>query len=51
LAQAFTGAVRDVLNGDGGLVDPRKYMSAGRNAQMEVVRERMQFIGASGKAN
>ncbi|MBI5950354.1 MAG: class II fructose-bisphosphate aldolase family protein [Chloroflexi bacterium] len=50
LAQAFTGAVREVLNKDGGLVDPRKYMSAGRNAQMEVVRERIRFIGASGKA-
>ena len=50
LAQAFTGAIRDVLNKDGGLVDPRKYMSAGRNAQMEIVRERIQFFGATGKA-
>ncbi|CAG1016822.1 partial fructose-bisphosphate aldolase, class II, partial [Anaerolineales bacterium] len=33
LAQAFTGAVREVLNKDASLVDPRKYMSAGRNAQ------------------
>jgi fructose-bisphosphate aldolase, class II len=50
LAQAFTGAIRDVLDKDDGLVDPRKYMSAGRNAQMEIVRERIQFFGASGKA-
>jgi fructose-bisphosphate aldolase, class II len=50
LAQAFTGAIRDVLDKDGGLVDPRKYMSAGRNAQMEIVRERIRFFGASGKA-
>lgn len=50
LAQAFTGAVRDVLNKDASLVDPRKYMSAGRNAQMEIVRERMRFFGSSGKA-
>lgn len=50
LAQAFTGAIRDVMNKDGGLVDPRKYMSAGRNAQMEIVRERIRFFGASGKA-
>lgn len=50
LAQAFTGAIRDVLNKDTGLVDPRKYMSAGRNAQMEIVRERIRFFGATGKA-
>jgi fructose-bisphosphate aldolase class II len=49
LAQAFTGAVREELNKDNSLVDPRKYMSAGRNAQMEIVRERMRFFGSSGK--
>jgi fructose/tagatose bisphosphate aldolase len=51
LSQAFTGAIRNVLNADGELVDPRKYLAPGRNAQMEIVRERIQFIGASGKAN
>jgi len=50
LAQAFSGAVREVLNKDASLVDPRKYMSAGRNAQMEIVRERMRFFGSSGKS-
>ena len=50
LSQAFTGAIRDVLNKDGELVDPRKYLAPGRNAQMEIVRERIQFLGASGKA-
>lgn len=50
LAQAFTGAVRDVLNGDDELVDPRKYLVEGRNAQIEAVRERIRFFGASGKA-
>lgn len=50
LSQAFTGAIREVLNLDGELVDPRKYLAAGRNAQMEIVRERIQFLGASGKA-
>jgi fructose-bisphosphate aldolase class II len=50
LAQAFTGAIREVLGKDDSLVDPRKYMSAGRNAQMEIVRERMRFFGSSGKA-
>ena len=51
LNQAFTVAIRDVLNRDGELVDPRKYLAPGRNAQSEVVRERIQFFGASGKAN
>ncbi len=50
LAQAFTGAIRNVLNKDGELVDPRKYLAAGRNAQMDIVRERIRFFGSSGKA-
>ena len=50
LAQAFTGAIRDVLNKDRDLVDPRKYLVAGRNAQMDIVRERILFFGSSGKA-
>ena len=49
LSQAFTGAIREVLNRDGELVDPRKYLAVGRNAQMEIVRERIRFFGASGK--
>jgi fructose-bisphosphate aldolase class II len=51
LAQAFTGAVRDVLKGDAEVVDPRKYLAEGRTAQIEAVRERIRFFGASGKAN
>ena len=50
LAQAFTGAIRGVLNKDSELVDPRKYLDAGRNAQIEIVRERIRFFGSSGKA-
>ena len=50
LSQAFTNAIRDVLNKDGEVVDPRKYLAPGRSAQMEIVRERIQFLGASGKA-
>jgi fructose-bisphosphate aldolase class II len=50
LSQAFTGAIRNVLDKDGEMVDPRKYLIAGRNAQMEIVRERIQFLGATGKA-
>ena len=50
LAQAYTDAVRGVLNSDEELVDPRKYLSVGRSAQIEVVRERIRFFHASGKA-
>jgi fructose-bisphosphate aldolase class II len=50
LSQAFTGAIREVLNRDDEVVDPRKYLAPGRDAQMEAVRERIRFFGASGKA-
>lgn len=50
LSKAFTAAVRDVLAADTELVDPRKYLGPGRDAQIEVVRERLRFVGASGKA-
>ncbi len=50
LAQAFTDAIRGVLNKDSELVDPRKYLAAGRNAQIEIVRERIRFLNSSGKA-
>ena len=50
LSKAFTGAVRAVLAADGELVDPRKYLGPGRTAQIEVVRERIRFVGAAGRA-
>ena len=49
LAQAFSNGVRSVLCQDDELVDPRKYLSIGRNAQIEIVRERIRFFGASGR--
>lgn len=51
LNYAFTEAVRDVLNQNSELVDPRKYISPGRDAQVQIVRERIRFFGASGKIN
>lgn len=50
LNQAFTDAIRDVLRRDSEVVDPRKYLAPGRSAQIEIVRERIRFLGASGKA-
>ena len=51
LSKAFTGAVREVLAADAELVDLRKYLGPGRDAQFEVARERLRFVGAAGKAN
>jgi len=50
LNKAFTQHVREVLSNDSNLVDPRKYLGPGRTAQIEVVRERIRFVGASNKA-
>ena len=48
--KAFTGAVRKVLAADEELVDPRKYLGPGRDAQTAAVRERIRLFGASGQA-
>ncbi|KAA3661329.1 MAG: ketose-bisphosphate aldolase [Chloroflexi bacterium] len=50
LNKTFTCAVRKVLAADSELVDPRKYLGPGRAAQIEETRERLRFVGASGKA-
>jgi len=50
LNKAFTSAVRAVLAADSELVDPRTYLGSGRAAQIEEARERLRFVGASGKA-
>lgn len=50
LNKVFTKSVREVLAADSELVDPRKYLGSGRDAQIEAMRERLRFVGASGKA-
>ena len=50
LNKAFSEAVRESLAADGELVDPRKYLGPGREAQIQIVCERIRFVGASGKA-
>jgi fructose-bisphosphate aldolase class II len=50
LNQAFTAAVRAALAAAPDGVDPRPYLGAGRAAMVEVVRERIRFVGAAGKA-
>jgi len=51
LNKAFTRDVRGALANDSELVDPRKYLGPGRAAQIGAVRERIRFVGASGKAD
>ena len=47
LNKAFTAAVRTCLNGDAGMVDPRKYGSAGRDAVAAEVARLLHVIGGA----
>lgn len=47
---ACTQAVRDVLNKDAKVYDPRKYLVPARKAMIEVVRSKIQLFGSSNKA-
>jgi fructose-bisphosphate aldolase class II len=46
---AFTAAVRQRLT-DTEIVDPRRYLSAGRNAIQALVADRLRLVGAAGRA-
>ncbi|MBC8078899.1 MAG: class II fructose-1,6-bisphosphate aldolase [Gorillibacterium sp.] len=47
---ASTQAIRDVLNKDSKVYDPRKYLTPARNAMVEVVKSKMILFGSSNKA-
>lgn len=47
---AATKAVREVLNNDGQLYDPRKFLGPAREAIKETVKGKMREFGSSGKA-
>lgn len=47
---AMTQAIRDVLNADGKVYDPRKYLTPARKAMVEVVKSKIQLFGSAGKA-
>ncbi|MBI1257852.1 MAG: ketose-bisphosphate aldolase [Chloroflexi bacterium] len=49
LNKVFSEAVRSALV-DEKIVDPRKYLGPARDAMIDVVRERIRFFGAAGKA-
>jgi fructose-bisphosphate aldolase class II len=47
---AFTNTVREILNTNSDVYDPRKYMGPGREAIKETVIGKMREFGSSGKA-
>lgn len=47
---AATAAIREVLNKDGKVFDPRKYLTPARNAMVEVVSEKIRLFGSANKA-
>lgn len=49
--QAWTKAVREVLNSDPALYDPRSILSPGKRAVKETVQEKMREFNTSNKAN
>lgn len=47
---ACTQAIRDALNKDAKIYDPRKYLTPARNAMIEVVQEKIRLFGSSNQA-
>lgn len=47
---AMTQTIRDVLNGDSKVYDPRKYLTPARKAMVDVVKSKIQLFGSVGKA-
>lgn len=47
---ACTNAIREVLNKDAKVYDPRKYLTPARNAMKEIVKEKIQLFGSNNKA-
>jgi len=48
--QAFTGKIRELLDNDPELYDPRKYCGPGREAITEKVKEKIKVLGSENKA-
>lgn len=47
---ACTAMIREVLNKDGKVFDPRKYLGPARDAMVEVVRSKIKLFGSSNQA-
>lgn len=50
IREAFTGAVRKVLDGNAKEIDPRKALGPAREAAIEIIREKIRIFGSNGKA-
>ncbi|MCF8008526.1 MAG: class II fructose-1,6-bisphosphate aldolase [Halanaerobiales bacterium] len=48
--QAFTGKIRELLDNDPKLYDPRKYCGPGRDAIKAKVKEKIEFFGSKNRA-
>jgi fructose-bisphosphate aldolase class II len=48
--QAFTAKIRDLLDNDPNLYDPRKYCGPGRDAIKAKVKEKIEILGSKNKA-
>jgi len=47
---ALTNKIREILNNDPKVYDPRKYLSPAREAMVEVVRSKIRLFGSNNKA-
>ncbi|SFB59466.1 fructose-bisphosphate aldolase, class II [Cohnella sp. OV330] len=47
---ACTASIREVLNKDANVIDPRKYLTPARNAMKAVVQEKIRLFGSSNQA-
>jgi len=47
---ACTASIREVLNKDANVIDPRKYLTPARKAMQEVVQEKIRLFGSSNQA-
>ncbi|MBN3524437.1 class II fructose-1,6-bisphosphate aldolase [Paenibacillus apiarius] len=47
---ACTKAIREALNKDADVIDPRKYLTPARNAMVEVVRAKIRLFGSNNQA-
>ncbi|MEW6572806.1 MAG: class II fructose-1,6-bisphosphate aldolase [Bacillota bacterium] len=51
IREAFTGALRQVLESDPGEIDPRKVLGPAREAAVNVIRGKIRLFGSANKAN
>ena len=50
IRQEFVGKVREVLNNDAKVIDPRKILGPAKEAATEIIRQKIQVCGSTNKA-